>query len=86
MIHAVAPADQHLYGRQLDQMFRMRQTYYVEGHEWSGLTSDDGRETAEFDEDSAVYLMSVDPFGDVAASVRLNPTLGPTRLRKFADW
>jgi N-acyl-L-homoserine lactone synthetase len=29
--------------------------------------------------------MSIDPFGDVAASVRLNPTVGPTLLKKFAN-
>lgn len=86
MIHAVTLANQHLYARQLDQMFRMRHTFYVQGHGWSGLTSKDGRETDAFDDESAVYLMSVDPFGDVAASVRLNPTTGPTLLKKFADW
>lgn len=86
MIHVVTLANQHLYGRQLDQMFRMRHAFYIEGHGWSGLTSKDGRETDEFDDDNAVYLMSIDPFGDVAASVRLNPTLGPTLLKKFADW
>jgi acyl-homoserine lactone synthase len=86
MIHAVSLANQHLYARQLDQMFRMRHTFYIEGHGWSGLTSHDGRETDEFDDEHAVYLMSLDPFGDVAASVRLNPTLGPTLLKKFADW
>jgi N-acyl-L-homoserine lactone synthetase len=86
MIHAVTLANQHLYGRQLDQMFRMRHAYYIEGHGWSGLASTDGRETDEFDDDNTVYLMSVDPFGEVAACVRLNPTTGPTLLRKFADW
>jgi acyl-homoserine lactone synthase len=86
MIHAVHSANQHLYARQLDQMFRMRHAFYVEGHGWSGLTSADGRETDEFDDELAVYLMSIDPFGDVAASVRLNPTLGPTLLSKFADY
>jgi N-acyl-L-homoserine lactone synthetase len=86
MIHAVTLANQHLYARQLDQMFRMRHAYYIEGHGWSGLTSTDGRETDEFDDDGVVYLMSVDPFGDVAASVRLNPTEGPTLLKKFAHW
>jgi N-acyl-L-homoserine lactone synthetase len=86
MIHAVTLANQHLYGRQLDHMFRMRHAYYIEGHGWSGLTSQDGRETDAFDDDSVVYLMSIDPFGNVAASVRLNPTLGPTLLKKFADW
>ncbi len=86
MIHAVTLANQHLYARQLDQMFRMRHAFYIEGHGWSGLTSQDGRETDEFDDEHAVYLMSLDPFGEVAASVRLNPTLGPTLLKKFADW
>ncbi len=85
MIHVVSLTNQHLYGRQLDQMFRMRHTFYVEGHGWAGLSSHDGRETDEFDDEFAVYLMSIDPFGDVAASVRLNPTTGPTLLRKFAD-
>lgn len=86
MIHVVSLGNQHLYARQLDQMFRMRHTFYVEGHGWAGLTSRDGRETDEFDDEHAVYLMSVDPFGDVAASVRLNPTVQPTLLKKFADW
>jgi N-acyl-L-homoserine lactone synthetase len=86
MIHAVSLTNQHLYARQLDQMFRMRHTFYVEGHGWSGLTSRDGRETDEFDNDNAVYLMSLDPFGEVAASVRLNPTIGPTLLKKFSGW
>jgi acyl-homoserine lactone synthase len=67
-------------------MFRMRHAFYIEGHGWSGLTSTDGKETDEFDDDRVVYLMSIDPWGDVAASVRLNPTTGPTLLKKFASW
>ncbi|RYY96813.1 MAG: hypothetical protein EON61_20965 [Alphaproteobacteria bacterium] len=86
MIHVVSLANQHLYARQLDQMFRMRHTFYVEGHGWAGLTSRDGRETDEFDDEHAVYLMSIDPFGEVAASVRLNPTTQPTLLKKFVAW
>ena len=86
MIHVVTLTNQHIYARQLDQMFRMRHTFYIEGHGWSGLTSRDGKETDEFDDEHAVYLMSLDPFGAVAASVRLNPTVGPTLLKKFATW
>lgn len=86
MIHVVSLANQHLYARQLDQMFRMRHTFYVEGHGWAGLTSREGRETDEFDDEHAIYLMSIDPFGEVAASVRLNPTTQPTLLKKFSDW
>jgi len=86
MIHVVTYENQHLYPRQLDQMFRMRHEFYIEGHGWSGLTSSDGKETDEFDSSDAVYLMSIDARGDVAASVRLNPTTGPTLLQKFADY
>jgi acyl-homoserine lactone synthase len=85
MIHAVSAANQHLYARQLDRMFRMRHAFYVEGHGWVDLKSRDGLEVDEFDDENAVYLMSVDPFGDVAAAVRLNPTTGPTLLGKFSD-
>ncbi len=86
MIHAVSLANQHLYARQLDQMFRMRHAFYIEDHGWADLTAIDGKEIDEFDDDHAVYLMSLDPFGDVAASVRLNPTTQPTLLKKFAAW
>jgi acyl-homoserine lactone synthase len=85
MIHAVSGVNQHLYARQLDRMFRMRHAFYVEGHGWADLKSRDGLEVDEFDDENAVYLMSIDPFGDVAAAVRLNPTTGPTLLGKFPD-
>lgn len=85
MIHVVTAGNQHLYGRQLDQMFRMRHAFYIEGHGWAGLTSKDGQEVDEFDDGDVVYLMSLDAAGDVAASVRLNPSMGPTLLSKFAD-
>ena len=86
MIHAVSAENAHLYARELDQMFRMRHAFYVEGHGWADLTSTDGRERDEFDGDSACYLISLDEAGEVAASVRLNPTTGPTLLMKFAHW
>lgn len=86
MIHVVTIDNQHLYARQLDQMFRMRHEYYVEGHGWSGLTASNGHETDEFDNEQAVYLMSLTPEGEVAASIRLNPATGPTLLRKFLDY
>jgi N-acyl-L-homoserine lactone synthetase len=85
MIHAVSAVNQHLYARQLDRMFRMRHAFYIEGHGWADLKSSDGQETDEFDDENAVYLMSIDPFGDVAAAARLNPTTGPTLLGKFSD-
>ncbi|MEZ5939509.1 MAG: acyl-homoserine-lactone synthase [Hyphomonadaceae bacterium] len=85
MIHVVSADTQHLYPRQLDQMFRMRHAYYVEGHGWAGLRSQGGKEVDEFDDEDAIYLMSLDPWGDVAASMRLNRSTGPTLLKKFSD-
>ncbi len=86
MIQVITQYNQHIYGKQLDQMFRMRHEYYVLGHGWEGLSSQNGRETDEFDNLEAVYLVSVDVFGEVAASLRLNPTTGPTLLKKFSDY
>lgn len=86
VIQVITSDNQHLYAKQLDQMFRMRHEYYVLGHGWDGLTSRDGRETDEFDNLEAVYLVSVDVFGDVAASLRLNPTTGPTLLKKLSQY
>lgn len=86
MIHAVGAANAHRYASQLDQMFRMRHAFYVEGHGWADLVSVDGRERDEFDDAPCTYLMSLDDDGEVAASVRLNPTTGPHLLAKFAHW
>ncbi|MBI1341048.1 N-acyl-L-homoserine lactone synthetase-like protein [bacterium] len=85
MIHVVTSETQHLYGRQLDDMFRMRHAYYIEGHAWAGLVGQDGKEVDAFDDGGVVYLLSLDPWGRVAASVRLNPTTEPTLLGAFAD-
>ena len=80
MIHVVTTENQHLYASQLDEMFRMRHEFYVEQHSWSSLNSENGRETDEFDNEQAVYLLYLDPFGQVGASYRLNPTTGPNLL------
>lgn len=86
MIHVVTIHNQHLYAEQLEEMFQLRHRFYVEEHGWSGLTSRDGKETDEFDNADAVYLLNLDPFAKVTASVRLNPTTGPTLLHKFSDY
>ena len=80
MIHVVTIENQHLYGPQLDEMFRMRHEFYVEQQEWAHLTSENGREIDAYDNDQAVYLLYLDPFGQVGASYRLNPTTGPNLL------
>jgi hypothetical protein len=64
MIHAVSAANQHLYARELDQMFRQRES-------GSGFAS----ATDELDDDQAVYLMRIDVNGTLLESVRFNPSL-----------
>lgn len=86
MIQVITSDNQHIYGKILEQMFRMRHEYYVLGHGWAGLESHDGREVDEFDNLEAVYLASIDAFGNLAASLRLNPTTGSTLLQKFAAY
>lgn len=55
----------------------MRHEFYVEQRGWTNLTSSDGRETDEFDDENAVYLMNLDRFGKILSTFRLNPTTGP---------
>ena len=62
VIHVVTIHNQHLYARQLDEMFRMRHEFYVKQRGWDGLTSENERETDEFDNEHAVYLMNLDRF------------------------
>lgn len=80
MIHVVTLENQHLYGRQLESMFRMRHEFYVKQRGWTNLTSSDGRETDEFDNDHAVYLLNLDKYGEILSTFRLNPTTTPYLL------
>lgn len=80
MIHVVTIHNQHLYARQLDEMFRMRHEFYVKQRGWTDLTSENGREADEFDNDHAIYLMNLDRFGEILATFRLNPTTTPYLL------
>ena len=41
MTHTVSALNQRLHARQLDQMFRVRHVFCVEGHGWDALTSRD---------------------------------------------
>lgn len=80
LIHVVTIHNQHLYGRQLDEMFRMRHDFYVKQRGWSDLTSANGRETDDYDNEHAVYLMNLGSQGEILATFRLNPTTTPYLL------
>lgn len=80
MIHVVTGENQHLYGPQLDEMFKMRHEYFIQAQGWDALESINGRETDEFDDGDVVYLIYLDPDGRVASAYRLNPSTGPNLL------
>ena len=80
MIHVVTFENQHLYARQLEEMFRMRHEFYIRQRGWTNLNGEDGRETDEFDNEHAVYLMNLDRFGHILSTFRVNPTMTPYLL------
>ena len=80
MIHVVTIHNQHLYAKQLDEMFQMRHDFYIRQRGWSDLVGENGRETDEFDNEHTVYLMNLDRFGKIVATFRLNPTTEPYLL------
>lgn len=87
MIHVVTGENQHLYGPQLDEMFKMRDEYFVQAQGWDALESVNGRETDEFDDGDVVYLLNLDCDGRVASAYRLNPSTGPNLLAdKLSDY
>ena len=80
MIHVIKIDNQHLYARQLDQLFRMRKSFYADQYQWDALRTEKDWETDPYDHDHVVYLVNLDRFGDITATFRLNPSLHPNLL------
>ena len=69
------------YPREMDAMFRNRAEIFSERLGWS-VSVKNGHERDTFDDENALYLVSVDPLTDqYRGSVRLLPTTGPNMLR-----
>jgi N-acyl-L-homoserine lactone synthetase len=61
----------------LKAMFRQRKALFVDRLGWANMTVEDGEERDEADADpNVVYLVSVDPRGQLVGSCRLTPTRG----------
>lgn len=71
MIHVVTSANRDQYEDQLDEMHRIRHQTYVIERGWKALRSIDGRERDEYDDDHAVYLLSLDDDQSVRGFLRL---------------
>lgn len=79
-LHVIDRGNRGAYTDALDQHFVLRKQIYMDEQGWRALRAVDGRERDRFDTDDSVYLLALDPHGQVAGGTRLLPSLGPTLL------
>jgi acyl-homoserine lactone synthase len=85
MIRIVNRGNRGRYAKSLDQHFRMRHEIFVRERGWKDL--DRGTiENDEYDDDNAVYALSVDEGDDVIGCFRLYPTTLPHMLGDKFAW
>lgn len=80
MIHVIDSVNRHLYGDVLNKMFALRHEIFVEQRGWKRLAKPDGLEMDQFDSDSTIYVLKLDPELNIIGGMRLCPTTGPTQL------
>jgi acyl-homoserine lactone synthase len=79
MIHIVTPENEHLYRKQMAQVFRLRHKVFVEEMGWKALAKPDGREIDQFDTKHAVHMLYLEG-GEVLGYQRLLPSTRPHLL------
>jgi acyl-homoserine lactone synthase len=79
MIHIVTPENQHLFGDEMEQAYRLRHRVFVDEMKWTDLTKHDGREIDQFDNGHAVHMLYVDD-GKVHGYQRMLPSTRPHLL------
>ena len=77
MIEVVSKTNRHEYDSELDQMFRMRHTVFVDQLKWDLPLAKNGLEKDQFDTDDTIYLLSLDSQGNVQGAKRIMPTTKP---------
>lgn len=81
LVHGGSPSDPSF-----DAMFVGRAQVFVDRLGWPLVVGEDGREIDQFDALDPLYLMAHDRTGQLAGSMRLMPTTGPTLLTEvFLD-
>ena len=80
MIDVVTLDNRHLYGDEIEQMWRRRYEIYVRERGWRQLDRPDGREIDQFDTDAADYLLAIEDGQRVVGGSRLVPTTEPTLM------
>lgn len=85
MIRIVNSENRHRYGASMDQHFRVRHEIFVRERGWTDL--DRGTvENDEYDDEHAVYALSIAPTEDVIGCFRMCPTTRPHMLSDRFAW
>lgn len=79
MIHIVTAENRHLYEKEMLEHHRVRYDIYVRENKWKNLKVEDGRESDQFDNDDASYILAIED-GKVVGGSRFMPTTKPHLL------
>lgn len=79
MIHIVTAENRGIYEQELREHHRIRYDIYVRENQWKGLRVEDERESDQFDNDDAVYILAIED-GRVLGGSRFVPTIKPHLL------
>ena len=79
MLHLVTKDNRALYRRELEDLYRVRKSVFVDELGWR-LKVTDGREIDDYDDDAAIYGIGFDCDGRVTMSGRYRPTTNNSML------
>jgi acyl-homoserine lactone synthase len=79
MIHVVTAENRRLYEKEMLEHHRIRHDIYVRDNKWKNLKVEDGRESDQFDNEDAVYILAIED-GHVIGGSRFVPTIKPHLL------
>ena len=79
MIHIVTAENRHLYEEAMLEHHRIRYDIYVRENKWKNLKVENGRESDQFDNDDAIYILAIED-GQVVGGSRFVSTTKPHLL------
>lgn len=79
MLHVISEADRNKNQNLLDQMYRLRAKQFQARRGWR-VSVTNGMEVDKFDALGAMYIIVSDGYGQLLASLRVLPTVGPHML------
>jgi len=83
MLQIVSPANKFLYGKMLQDMYRLRYRIFVERWGWDLKIDQPGLDIDQFDNERTIYLIRTNEDQVVTAACRLNPTTHPHLLSEI---